>query len=155
VKRDDIPDQMSSEEYRALMGVNPDSIPDEMSVEDYHRDFSGDAKIQRGRSKYGNQPMWLDGYYFDSKAEARHYAQLRLAEEMGDISELQVHPRYKVADAPNGETDVYYEADFAYRTREGKLVVVDVKGFETQAWKIKRKLFMTRYPELELVVVKA
>jgi hypothetical protein len=43
---------------------------------------------------------------------------------------------------------VTYVADFAYTDRQGRRVVVDVKGFRTKEYRIKVKLFRERYPEL-------
>jgi len=45
-------------------------------------------------------------------------------------------------------------ADFVIVNNDGTTDVVDVKGFETQVFKIKKKLFEYKYPELSLKVVK-
>ena len=42
---------------------------------------------------------------------------------------------------------ISYEADFEYREGE-TLIVEDVKGFETQVFKLKKKLLLHRYPGL-------
>lgn len=62
---------------------------------------------------------------FDSKAEAKRYAELRLMERYGDIGPIEVHPRFPCV--INGTKVCTYIADFRYPTREGT-VVEDVKG---------------------------
>lgn len=44
-------------------------------------------------------------------------------------------------------------ADFAYTERNGNLVVEDTKGVETEAFKIKHKLFEYKIPHLELRIL--
>lgn len=113
--------------------------------------------------KYGAKKTVVDGITFDSKAEARRYRDLRLAEAAGEIVQLQVHPVYELLPAfttRQGERvrALAYEADFVYTERDGRAVVEDVKGgkaTQTEAWKIKRKLFLHRYPDVELRIVEA
>ena len=42
------------------------------------------------------------------------------------------------------ERKVVYIADFVY-VKEGQTIVEDTKGYETEVWKIKRKLMLYRY----------
>ena len=99
-------------------------------------------------SKYGNRKVKLDGYTFDSKAEARRYGELKMLYQAGEIHKLQVHPRYKLLDPFEVKGVKYrgivYEADFSY-TENGVQVVEDVKGMKTQVFRIKEKLFIKRY----------
>ena len=48
---------------------------------------------------------------------------------------------------------ITYIADFQYQ-ENGKTIVEDFKGIETEAFKIKRKLFEKRYPDKELRIVR-
>jgi len=109
-------------------------------------------------SKYHNIHITADGYRFDSVAEYRHYMDLCLRQQAGDISDLTVHPRYTIVDAfiydNKRERAVEYEADFSY-VENGREVVEDVKGAETDVFKIKRKLFLLRYPDLDFRIVRA
>jgi len=115
-------------------------------------------------TKYNNRKTTIDNITFDSQAEADHYLYLRVLQAAGEIDNLEIHPRYVILDGFNHVEDgkmvrerpIYYEADFSFDEKAtGKSVVVDVKGMETQTWLIKRKLFLRRYPELELRVVKS
>ena len=114
----------------------------------YGVDQSAAGKLERTR----------DGIVFDSKAEMRDYITLKIALQFGHISMLELQPRFllqeKFADAQGRKhRAIYYQADFSFM-RDGKQVVVDVKGFPTQAWKIKEKMFRLRYPYATLEVWK-
>lgn len=109
-------------------------------------------------SKLHNIPTEIDGIRFDSKAEARRYGELKLLQMAGAITGLRVHPTYTLIEPfdYHGEhvrgTD--YEADFAY-FEDGCVVVEDVKGMETEVYRIKAKLFKKLYPDMDFRVVKA
>ncbi len=101
--------------------------------------------------KYRNRPTMLDGIRFDSKAEARRYAELKLLERAGVISGLRLQPRYTILDKyTNGARQriraITYVADFEYK-EAGKTVVEDVKSpaSRTQAYRLKKKMFEKRY----------
>lgn len=47
-------------------------------------------------SKYGNEPVWIDGIRFDSKAEGKRYAELKLLQAAGEIAELKFQPKFKM-----------------------------------------------------------
>jgi len=90
---------------------------------------------------------------FDSKAELKRWLVLSAMQERGEISDLQRQVRYKLTDAHRRadgrlERAAYYVADFAY-TRNGKLVVEDVKGHTAGAtynlFVLKRKLMLEKY----------
>jgi hypothetical protein len=51
---------------------------------------------------------------------------------------------------------IHYEADFEYFDLEvGRLVAEDVKGFFTDVFQLKSKMFRRRYPEIEFRIVPA
>lgn len=109
-------------------------------------------------SKFHNVPTEVDGTTFDSKAEAARYRQLVLLERTGVIRGLKLQPPYEVHPAftdneGKRHRKVSYIGDFQYV--EGKqLTVEDVKGKETEAFKIKAKLFRARYPGIKFVIVR-
>ncbi len=122
-----------------------------MSVEDYRK------TVKSSRSKYGNQRVTRDGYTFDSKAEAREYGNLKLLEAAGAITNLQVHPKYTLLETfhtTEGATvrGIVYEGDFSY-LENGREYVIDVKGRQTEAFKIKKKLLLKAYPNIRFVIV--
>lgn len=107
-------------------------------------------------SKYNNKKIRIAGYTFDSIAEYHRYRELLVLQSKGLIKGLEVHKRYIIAPAfaHNGKKyrAIYYEADFSYiDTLTCKAFAEDVKGFKTQLFELKAKLFISRYkgdPEL-------
>lgn len=113
--------------------------------------FSGALK-QKRKPKYRNQITRVDGYAFDSKAEANRYHQLVLLQRGRVIEGLLVHPRYPLT--VEGALICVYEGDFSYMENR-QAVVEDVKGFATDVYKLKAKLFKALYPGIKFVEVKA
>jgi hypothetical protein len=103
------------------------------------------------RSKYGNKRTELDGYTFDSLAEAKRYQQLKFLLGAKAITDLKIHPRYEII--VNSLKVGYYEADFEYKDKNC-IWVEDVKGFKTDLYKFKIKCFIAMYPHLNFREVK-
>lgn len=104
----------------------------------------------KGYSKYRNKKTELDGITFDSKREAERYAELKLLEKVGEIAHLKLQPEVILQDKfiHKGKTirAIKYKADFAYFDKAtGKSVIEDVKGMETETFKLKKKLFLKKY----------
>lgn len=100
-------------------------------------------KIRRF-NKYRNQPVIVEGIKFPSKKEANRYLELLSASRLGLITELKVHPRWKIE--VNGVFICSYTADFSYREREtGLLHVEDVKGYRTRDYKRVKRLMKAVY----------
>lgn len=111
-------------------------------------------------SKYGNKKTEVDGYKFDSLAEAAHYRYVLKPRLLsGEISHLEVHPRYEIV--IDGKKICRYEADFRYIDhkligKEGQIgcrVVEDVKGYKTAVYKLKKKLVEAMYPGTTIVEI--
>lgn len=94
---------------------------------------------EKQRSKFGNQKIELNGRRFDSKAEASRYQDLVLLQQLGKIANLECQPEYRIE---IGHVLVCkYLGDFRYRdVATGDVVVEDVKGVRTEAFKLKKKL---------------
>lgn len=83
---------------------------------------------KRGRGKFPVAPRaarTVDGIVFDSAREARRYAELRLLQEAGAISHLQLQPSFTVN--IEGRKLCQYTPDFSYNDN-GRLVIEDVKS---------------------------
>lgn len=103
-------------------------------------------------SKYRNKKTMLDGHTFDSLLEAERYKQLKILHMVGDIGEIKLQPRFELIPSftdSQGEKHrkTEYVADFAYHEK-GQLIVEDVKGRETEAFKLKKKLFLLQYKDV-------
>lgn len=95
-------------------------------------------------SKYHATRTIVDSITFDSKREAARYAELKLMQRAGLISDLRRQVKYELIPKQQGERAVSYIADFVY-TEDGKTVVEDVKGVRTPVYKIKKKLMLWRH----------
>ena len=108
-------------------------------------------------SKYQNKRTQIGMYVFDSIAESKRYKELALLEKAGQIKELKLQPKFLLQEGfkKNGKTyrKIEYIADFMY-IENGKIIIEDVKGMETEVFKLKRKLFEYKYPTFELKIIK-
>ena len=98
-------------------------------------------------NKYRNTKIIIDGIEFDSKKEGYRYKELKLLERAGLIKDLELQKEYILQDKfkINNKTvrKISYIADFSYiAVKDNKLHVIDVKGFKTPEYKLKRKLML-------------
>ena len=100
------------------------------------------------RNKYNAIKTVVDGVTFDSKAEARRYNELKLLKQAGEIRWFNLQPSFLLTGG------VRYRPDFIVCGQDGRIWVEDVKGVETQAFKIKQKMWTALYPDLKLEVIK-
>lgn len=101
-------------------------------------------------NKYNARKAEIDGITFDSRKEARRYAELKLLQRGGEIRDLRLQVKYELIPKQDGERACDYIADFVYQdVRTGETVVEDVKGCKQGAayntFAIKRKLMLWRY----------
>jgi hypothetical protein len=112
------------------------------------------------RTKYHNKKATRGTLSFDSQAEARRYDELRLLETAGAIEHLECQPKFHLLDTVryHGKTyrAVSYYADFRYKeTATGTIVVEDVKGMETDVFRLKLHMLLEKYPYIDFRIVKA
>ena len=114
------------------------------------------------RNKYGNEQTVAFGEVFDSKREARRYAELLILERAGRISDIRRQVPFELIPPQRAasnqvykkgprkgelkpgyllEQGVTYVADFVYLAN-GETIVEDVKGRRTKDYIIKRKLML-------------
>jgi len=99
-------------------------------------------------SKYHNVRKEVDGIRFDSTKEARRYIELKVMQQVGEISGLGLQPEFILQPSQNGIRAIKYRADFDYMVN-GRRVVEDVKGLRTAAYRIKAKMFRVKFPEMD------
>lgn len=93
----------------------------------------------RTQSKYRNVKTTIDGIPFDSRAEARRYADLKLLARAGEITNLEIQPKFDIT--INGVKICTYIADFRYvEFGSNEVVVEDVKGVRTPVYNLKKRL---------------
>jgi hypothetical protein len=88
-------------------------------------------------TKFHNQPIRIDGVWFQSTKEGLRWRDLQLAERAGTIQDLRRQVAYKLI--VNGVLITTYRADFVYQ-EAGARVVEDAKGVRTPEYRIKAKL---------------
>lgn len=108
-------------------------------------------------NKYRNKITFVDGIRFDSKKEANVYQQLKILEKEHCITELTRQNKYTflindepvryITDklnkdgTPKKGRPLTYVDDFKFFDfKTNSYIVVDVKGIQTDAFKIKRAL---------------
>lgn len=107
------------------------------------------------RKKYGNDKVELDGYKFDSKKEARYYQELKLLQRGGVVKSFELQVAYILQDGfrhkscRRQQEAITYVADFVVHYTDGHTEVIDVKGYKTEVYKIKKKLLLYRYPDID------
>lgn len=98
------------------------------------------------RNKYGARKVVVDGETFDSMREYRRWTDLRHLQKRGEIANLERQVKYELAPSvkfsgeKKAKAALRYFADFRYIDENGKTVVEDAKGRQTEAFRIKRHL---------------
>ena len=110
------------------------------------------SKYGVDQSEAGIAARTCDGIVFDSKVEMRDYQTLKIAEQAGAISNLELQPRFllqeKFTDAQGRKHRAsFYVGDFRFR-RDGKDICVDRKGRKTAQYRDKIKRAILQYPEV-------
>lgn len=90
----------------------------------------------------------VDNITFDSMKEGNRYKELKLLEAKGIITDLQLQVKYELQPSYmiNNKTirSINYVADFTYRL-DNKLIIEDTKGYRTEVYKLKKKMFEFKY----------
>jgi hypothetical protein len=116
--------------------------------------------IKMAISKYKAVKTIVDGFKFDSKREAKRYAELELLQKAKQIMRLKLQPTFELVKPFEHEGKKFraltYRADFCYieiqkiikmglgaSSISTSFVIEDAKGFKTEVYKIKRKLLLS------------
>lgn len=119
-----------------------------LTENEYNKTFNN-VKIKKNE-KYKNKKTVIGNYVFDSKKESNYYLKLKMMNDLGLIKDLklqekfELQPKYKNAEGKNIRS-INYIADFTYYDLDGKLHVIDTKGYRTEVYKLKKKLFEFKY----------
>jgi hypothetical protein len=111
------------------------------------------ARLMRGEpigraSKFGNKKTQVDGLWFDSAWEARHYQELKLLELAGCIRKLQRQVKFVLTMRGARITSICLDFVYEERTPTGWTTVYsDAKSqpTRTRAWRMKAKMFLAQY----------
>lgn len=95
------------------------------------------------KNKFGNVWTPAGGRNFQSKWEAKRYLQLLHMQSKGLIHGLKPQRSFPLH-APGGEFICKYKADFTYM-KNGRFIVEDAKGVETELFRIKKAWMLAEY----------
>lgn len=127
-------------------------------TENQYNDLINKKAQVKKQSKYRNTKTIVDDIKFDSRKEADYYCQLKLLKRAGEIKDFGLQPRYELQPTfkKDGKThrSITYVADFIVDNNDGTTDIIDIKGMETQVFKIKKKLFEYKYPDKTLKIIK-
>jgi hypothetical protein len=121
---------------------------------------AGNQRSKGTHNKYRNRPITIDGRKFQSTKEGRRYAELKVIQKAGHVSNLMLQQRIPLHGIDESFI-CHYIADFIYSktdespvilNEKGKIigftddaVVEDTKGMKTDVYKLKSKLFAAEY----------
>ena len=108
-------------------------------------------------NKYKNKKTIVDGIKFDSEMESHYYIYLKQLKEIGEVVDFVLQPTYLLQEGfnLNGKRirPITYKADFKVIYKDGHEEVIDVKGKITEEFKIKRKMLLYRYRDINFKCV--
>ena len=108
-------------------------------------------------NKYNNKKTIVDGIKFDSEMESHYYLYLKQLKEIGEVVDFVLQPSYLLQEGfdLNGKRirPITYKADFKVIYKDGHEEVIDVKGKLTEEFKIKRKMLLYRYRDINFKCV--
>lgn len=107
-------------------------------------------------TKYHSQKVEVDGIIFASKKEARKYNELKLLKRAGEIKDFELQPEFELQPGYRDRFGrwvhpIKYRADFRVIYPNGRVVVIDTKGYRTKDYRIKKKMLLYRYPDIEFM----
>ena len=108
-------------------------------------------------NKNKNKKTMIDGFKFDSEMESHYYLYLKQLKEIGEVVDFVLQPTYLLQEGfdLNGKRirPITYKADFKVIYKDGHEEVIDVKGKLTEEFKIKRKMLLYRYRDINFKCV--
>ena len=107
------------------------------------------------QNKYKSKEVIIKNIRFQSQKEGDRYLELKILEKHSLIEDLRIQVKFELQPSykKNGKTirAIYYIADFVYFDKaKKKMIIEDTKGFRTEIYKLKKKIFEYVYPDLEI-----
>ncbi len=117
-----------------------------LSIRDHKKIFS------KKRNKFSAVKKSYNGRTYHSALEADYAMQLDLRKKAGEIKEII--PQYKISIDINGVHITNYFMDFKVILPGEEIEMHEVKGFETDLWRIKWRLARALNPQWKFVLIK-
>ncbi len=109
-------------------------------------------------NKYGAKKQTYNGYSYHSKKEAEYAQKLDWRVKSGEVKSWTRQHRFDLR--VNNKLICRYFIDFRAELTDGTIEYIEVKGFETDVWRLKWKLTQATWDKLtkgeraKLVLVK-
>ena len=113
------------------------------------------AKIyfsNKRKNKFNAKKKLYNGRYYDSILEADYAEQLDWRIKAEEIKE--VITQYKISLDINSDHIANYYMDFKVILSDGTIEMHEVKGVETDLWRMKWRMAKALYPEWRFVLIK-
>lgn len=94
--------------------------------------------VKGSTTKYGNKWCIIDGIKFQSIKEGGYYQFLKSEKQQKKIKDFKRQVTFRIE--INGILVCRYIADFVVTYNDGSKKVIDVKGFKTDVYKLKKSL---------------
>lgn len=104
------------------------------------------------KNKYNAKKTKYNGRYYDSALEAAYAENLDWRIKAGEVR--RVTPQYKIEIRVGDVHICNYYMDFKVELTDGRIEMHEVKGMETQLWRIKWRLSQALYPDWNFVLIK-
>lgn len=124
-------------------------------VKDFHlMNVTEEKKYNSGR--YKSKECYINGIKFDSLMEAKYYVYLLEQKNNGFIKDFSMQVKFPLMNKYRNKftgkviRGIDYYADFVVNKLDDSVEAIDVKGVETDVFKIKQKLFGSIYPDIRL-----
>lgn len=141
--------------FEALRGYNLRSFMDKIEIiSALSADEKAHGKYMRKhkKHKFNAKKTVFNGIKFDSKKEANYYAELLLRQKAGEIASIDRQPQFVLVPPyeHNGQKvrALKYIADFKVTYPDGTVEIIDVKGYKTKEYKLKKKMLLQQYPTM-------
>lgn len=109
-------------------------------------------------SKFHNKKTIVDGILFDSQMESHYYLYLKELKEQGVVVDFKLQPVFILQEgfSKDGKRiqPIKYIADFEVTYNDGHVEIIDVKGKITEAFRIKRKILLYKYRDIDFKCVR-
>lgn len=103
-------------------------------------------------NKYNAKKTSYNGRTYHSALEANYAQQLDFRKKAGEIKEII--PQYKIDIRINDQHITNYYMDFKVVLPDGTIEMHEVKGMETDLWRIKWRSAIALHPEWKFVLIK-
>lgn len=104
-------------------------------------------------NKFNAKKTVVDGITFASRKEAHYYCDLIRLQKAGQVKDFDMQVEFVLQEGfyyrKKWYRPIKYVADFVVRYADGRVETVDVKGFRTKEYQIKKKMLLRQHPEID------